>query len=476
MRTQSALDTALLTSPATARATYCKVEIDRDNAGTWVEVSNWNGLDFVRSVTYGETSSAPAWSASVALSLHAQDRPALSLSPLMANSLLNAGGVLVEAYKKIRISTSTVPIGDPASTYNEVFNGRISRWGISNGVLNLECRDQTGVLLDRLVETETEYGSDTPASASANELQEIIQNIIDDNYNTAADISGTASAPRGNALSARTTDGSPVQLYSTTGDSTTPWKAADDTGWSLRRFLATKDTVWAWIQRLADMIGYRLRYRWHSGSGVDAFVLVLEDPDRTSPSVVLTLDPTSGQCRLPSVGNDIANVRNVWRVGYLLNGGEDQSVTATDATSVTKYGRRVAEAMEGSSSQIDTSTEAQAMADALLDDTSEPTATIQVDLPFLWYLELNDLVRVNADGIHFDSNQDLICIARQNTIAQGGAAMTRFTLQGTLEVGRTRPPQRTYKNPRRDDVRQATITMAGGGLLGNSSFGGSGGE
>ncbi|NIU03759.1 MAG: hypothetical protein GWO40_05575 [Gammaproteobacteria bacterium] len=413
---------------------------------------------------------------SAELSLHAQDRPAVSLSSLMANSLVNSGGVLCKLYQRVRISTSTVPDGDAAGTYNEVFLGRIDEWSISGGTLRLSGRDETGRLLDRLVETETEYGDDDPAGASANELQEIIQNILDDHFNTASDISGTASADRDTKLSGRTTDGSPVQLYSTTGDSATPWKAADDTGWSLRRFLATKDTVWAWISRLAGMIGWKLRYRWHSGSGVDAFVLVLEEPDRTSPSSVITLDPTKGQCRIASTGLKIQGIRNVWRVGYMLNGGEDQSETASDATSITANGRRVAEAQEGSASQVDTSTEAQAMADNLLSDTATPVATVQVDVPYLWYLELNDMVTLKADGINFDSDQSLIVIGRSNTISQGGAAMTRLTLQGTLEKGRTRPAQRTYENPRRGPAYAFSLMASGGGMLANSNFSDSGNE
>lgn len=449
MRTKSALDTALLASPNASRATYCKVELDRDGAGTWVDLSDWNGLDFVRAVNFGESVNIPAWTATVSFALYARDNPALSLSPWMANSVINSGGVLCRQYRRLRISTATVPVGDPRpASFNEVFLGRVDSVRVAGQTIELVARDQAGVLQDRFLKTEVDYGSDTPSTATANELQEIIQNILDDHYNTASDISGTASAPRANKLSARTTDGAPFQLYSANGTAATPWNASDDTGWSLRRFIATKATVWQWIQRLSEMIGYRLRFRWHSGSGVDAFVLVLEEPDRSSPSTVLTIDPQAGQCAIQSVALDIQDVRNTWHVGYALNGGASAAVVATDATSITTNGERYAEAMEGSASQIDTATEAQAMADALLSDTKDPVATVQVTLPYLWYVETNDMVQLNKDDIFLDSNQTLCCVARGNSIVQGGPAMTTLTLQGALQTGPTRVPQRVFANPR----------------------------
>ena len=474
MRTRSALDIALLSSPAMARSTYAKVEVDRTGSGAWVDLSDWNGIDYVRSVRYGETVDQPAWTAVVSLSLWDRDLPETSTSPLMANSLVNTAGVLCRPYRKIRISTATVPQGDPKpATYNEVFLGRIDSYRLSGGTLELSCRDQAGDLMDRFIRVEQWYGSDTPTTATANEAQEIIQNLIDDHYNTASDISGTASAPRANKLSARTTDGAPYQLYSANGTAATPWSAAvgTDTGWSIRYFLANKSPLWQWLQTITDQIGYRLRFRWHEGSGIDAFVLVLEEPDRTSPSSSITLDPTLGQCRVTGIANSAQNVRNLWRVGYAKDGGAADSVTATNAASVTKYGERYAEVNEDASSQIDSSTEAQAMADAFLADTKEPTATVGVTMPYAWYLQTNDLVTVNADDIHFDSAQTLTLVSRQNMIQQGGAATSELTLQGTLETGRTRKPQRVFRRRRRSPAVKATQRLRRLSLVPNSDFG-----
>lgn len=477
MRTQTDSDKALLTAPNAARATYIKVEIDRTGSGAWVELNDWNGLDFVRAVRYREQVGSNAWAAVVRCALILQDSPTrVSLSPLVASSELNVGGTLIDCNKRIRISTSTVPIGDAPGTYNEVFLGRIDDWRLSDTEIEIACRDQTGHLQDRIIETEYEYGDDDPAGATANQLQEIIQNIIDDHYNIASDIAGTASAPRANDLSARTTDGSPVQLYSVNGTAATPWNAADNTGWSLRRFIATKRPVWQWLTQLAEQIGYWIHYRWHNGAGIDAFVLVLESPDRGSPSSVLTLDPTLGQCRVGGVSKSVVGIRNAWRVGWQEVGGSDDSVLVTDATSIGKYNRRYADVIDGTGSQIDSSTEGTLMANAFLNDTKEPVADIQVAVPYLWYLEANDIITINADNVKFDANQSLCIVGRENTIQQGGGAMTRLALNGTLQTLGPRKAQRTFAPTRKGFSLKSMTIMSRGGLIGNSDFGDVGNE
>jgi hypothetical protein len=466
MRTKSDTDTALLTAPSQARSTYVKVEIDRDGAGTWVDLTDQYGQDYVVGVSYGENVDVPAWTAQVQLLTWGRDDPTLSLSPLMANSLLNTGGVLIQPYRKLRISTATVPMGDPKpATYQEVFLGRIDSYDLSVDGITVNCRDQWGELQDRFVEIEKDYGEDDPVgSATGNELQEIIQDMLDDHINT------TASAPAGATLSGRTTDGVPFQLYSAQGNGTTPWNAADDTGWSLRRFLATKSPLAEWVLRLAEMIGFRLRFRWHEGTSVDAFVLVLEEPDRGTPASDITLDPTKGQCAVTGIALDNQRIRNVWNVGYAINGEESASVQQTNAASITKYGRRFAEVVEGSSSQIDTHNEANTMATAFLNDTKEPTATVGLRLPYVWYMQTNDIVTVVADGLHFDSNQSLACVARQNRIEQGGSATTDLTLHGTLQTGHTRRVQRQYEKQRWSRVKGSSLALSRGSKLGNSSF------
>jgi len=450
MRTPTAQETAIVSGRAGMQRVWLKVEIDRDNAGTWVDLTDLHGIDWVLGVSYGESVDITAWTARVTFRLHAFDNPEASLSPLMANSILNDGGVMIQPYRRIKISTATVPIDDPKpSTFNLVFAGRIDSYEISGNTVSVACRDRTSDLQDCFIETEKTYGDDDPTSpANANELQDIIQDLIDDHYNTRADIvagySGAASTVAGTDLHLRDpasggTVGVPYHLYSAQGTAAGPWNSADDTGWSLRSWVQQKSPLFESLVRLADMIGYSLRFRWHNGSGISDIVLVLEEPDRSSTTANLTLDPTtSANIVIKSLSLDITGIRNVWRVGFPRNGGTASSTVATDAASISKYGRRYAEINEGSSSQIDTSTEAVAMRDALLADTKEPVATVQIETPYLYYVQLNDLIKVKADGRFLDSDQTLAVISRQNTIQQGGAAKSVFVLQGTVQSAKRR--------------------------------------
>jgi hypothetical protein len=202
-------------------------------------------------------------------------------------------------------------------------------------------------------------------------------------------------------------------------------------GWNLRTFGNTKAPVWEWIKKLADQRGAQLRMRWHEGTGINDFVLVLEVPDRAKSTADFTLDPTLGQCALSP-----QNVRNAWRVGYALNGGEATATDiATDSASINKYGRLYAEMSEGSGSQIDTATEANTLRDNNLADTKEPTAQVSLSLPYRWNVQLNDLVEVKADGFYFEADQKLAVLSRRNTIQQGGPASTILKLEGLPKIG-----------------------------------------
>lgn len=484
MRTLTAAETALLTAPSGGYATWTKVEIDRDNAGTWVNMSTLLGIDWVIGCTYGESIDTPAWTASVTLMLTAFDNPELSLSPFISASLCNSGGVIIQPYRRIRISTAIVPVGSPApSTYNLVFKGRIDSYELGHDSITIQCRDQTGDLQDCFIKKVRSYGSDTPGSATGeNQLQSLIQDLIDHNYNTRSDIvtsySGAASAPANTTLSSRDTGsggtiGVPYHLHSATGTSSNNWAAADDTNWSLRRWGAAKAGLWQTIQQLADMIGYTLRFRWHDGSGISSIVLVLEDPDRSTTTAHMTIDVTAGgPATIRGVNGDIADVRNYWRVGYAKDGAVNKSVTSAGAVSITKYGERYAEVQEGAQSQIDTSTEAQAMADGFLSDTEEPVAVVQVETNYMYHVQLNDRIKLTADGRFFDTDQTLVCVARTNTISQGGPARSELTLTGTVQTsGRVRHValQRVF-----DSVRSSPVLVqstAESGLLVNGTFG-----
>jgi len=442
---------------------------------TWVDLTDLNGFDWVKSVDYGESIDTPAWTATVRLHSHLTDNPLFSLSPFLASSVNNTGGVLIQPYRKIRISTAMVPMGDPRSSasFNVVFIGRVLSYDMTPGEISVQCLDRTSELQNLFIEDERTYGDVDPTTTTAADVEEIIQNIIDDHYNTNTTIGGSASTARANPMSLRDTAGggtlgSPYHLYDASGTSTAPHDSS--TGFAIREYNQTKMPVWQAISTLAGTIGYQLRFRWHEGTSIDDFVLVMENPDRAASTANFTLDPTLGQCVINSVGLSSQNVRNVVRVGYISTGTKPLNSEDNDATSIAKYGRKFFEMNVGATSQIDTSGEADAMRDAVLNDTKEPTAQVQVMTPYLWYAQLNDLVAIEADNFFFDSQQKLAILSRRNTIQQGGPATTTLNLQGLPKSGVVKhvQDQRPYTQPRHGSKLH---TASGrGGRLSNYNF------
>ncbi len=97
-----------------------------------------------------------------------------------------------------------------------------------------------------------------------------------------------------------------------------------------------------------------------------------------------------------------------------------KAVLATDATSITKYGRLFCEIAESSASNIDTTVEAQALADRVLSDLAEPEADVAVQLVmFFPFVEICDLYTLAANDAHFDTDQKLAVISFGHRFSSG---------------------------------------------------------
>lgn len=440
MRTLTSVDTALLTSPSATRRVFLKVEITRTSAHSWggeswVDLTELLGYDWVIGARINQNIDTPADSASISLAVQIGTSPLTSLCPFISASVVNIGGVLIQPYRKVRISTATVPLGTPRSsaTFNVVFVGRIDKWKMTRNTITIECRSRLQELLDTWIEDLRQYGDDDPSTATAADIEEVIQNIIDDNYNTNSTVAGTASAPRSSPLASRTTDGAPWQLYSDNGTSTTPFNKSSGAAVRLDQFPRT--TIWDAIQRLAGTPGWRLSYRFHEGSGIDDFVLVLEDPDRTASVAALTFDPLKGQANILSSELNIINIRNRCEVSYVLFGRARFGVTVSNSASEDKYGRRYFSFTESDGSQIDTQTEAIAKANGALNDLKEPGLAVTAELPYSWFLQLNDYVAIGADNYYFDAEQKGAITSIEHSIGSDAPPTTTIAIQGQPKAG-----------------------------------------
>lgn len=449
MRTKTALDTALQGVELGSTKTHMRVEIDRSGAGTdWVEISDFEGSDFMRGAIHGEDIDGEGESLDLSCHLNLL-RPEFSLAPGMTGSLLNSGGTLVQPYRPVRMFTTTVASNGDASegTEKHVFSGRIMDHDISgrDNTIGITCRGKQGVPMDTVIEKEITYGSIAP-TGSTPQLEDVIQSIV------------TKWLP-GTEL-----------LYSETGSVATPFAVADATGLAIREYNQQRMLVWPAIQQLNAIIAYNLRYQFLE-SDVNDFVLMLTQPNRAASVADITLDPLLGQCSIVGDGHDIHRIRNHIVISYVENGQTRKSVFATDAASVTKYGRRYFEFAASSTDQLDTEAEAQTMADDSLSDLSEPLTVMSVQSPYLWYLQLGDMMAVGPDNVHTDTTTTHAVISRRNTIAQDGPAKTDVIISGSPNNGVAKHIKKfRIFPPRLQDMDRLTALSSLPGRLSNPSF------
>jgi hypothetical protein len=210
-------------------------------------------------------------------------------------------------------------------------------------------------------------------------------------------------------------------------------------GFAVTKYSQSAGPVLDALQQLVALIGWDLRPRWRASAS--AWQLALTEPQRSGASSVWTFFASEID-QYGQVAASIEDVRNVVEVVYtdgtLTSGGQLQTmrVLRTDAASVAVYGRRYFGLTEGSSSQIDSLGEAEALADAILADLSQPAIAVTADVALLWWLELNDVVTLPADGERFGAAQELAVVGLRHRVNSGGEATTTLQFYGQPRMGR----------------------------------------
>ncbi len=419
MRTLTAAQSAVLAMAH--RAHHIKVEIDRDGAGTWVDLGDLFGFPWVLGATWTEAIDQPVANATVSLR---HRNHGLSLNPFMTSSPPNVGGVLVRPYRKLRISTATTGqyMTPAASDYTLVFRGRIWQVDWAGEVITCECRDEGGDLQDTWLEASKFY--DVSAGIAVETLTQSVLSSV-------TNWGGTA-----------------VTLWSTNGTGGTPFAVADTPSWNVTNaegFMQEEMSVLDAVRRFwCDQLGWDVRYKWQATAA--DFKLVAYEPVR-SPAVDFTFSADSYTVEAAQMSN--ADVRNAVRVAYPKAGVQDGStVTVTDATSITKYGRKFMQIAEDVLSQIDTSAEATDLANNILTDVMEPTINLTLRVPYFWPAQLNDYYTLGQNGVHFSSDQSLALQAVTHTFGSG-MATSHLTLSGLPKTGLRGWTRKAYTNLRR---------------------------
>ena len=388
-------------------ATHGKTELQVTVQPTWsgsalVLSSYLDGYDFVSEISITESVDQSVATASLKLIRSVYE---ISLAPLMTNSMANQNpqpsitapgpasstyAALLQLKAPIVIYARRRPLGiedDLGAAGAVIFQGTIDSIDWADEEISIECRDLGAALVDTYIETEAEYNTHADATVEAT-----IQAVL-----TAA--------------------GTGVTLYTPTSPST-----------NFGEFKQRRENVMMACQAKADQLGWSTKYRFDPLTQTYRFTL--HDPERTRTRFDGVVDVTD-YAEFGGLHTSITDVRNAVRVTYRNSqadpsGVDDNgnpifppgSVTKTDPSSITAYGRRFMEIADSACPNIDTEPEAEAMANAILNDLSEPQLFMELELPY-WEIELGDRLKFGENTRTFDTPQTLAVLGRQVTFRDG---------------------------------------------------------
>jgi hypothetical protein len=423
-----------------------RVEVQNES-GTWINLSDLSGLDWVDDVSgLGDIDQAIEAGTLTLFREHVDTSPPtplLSLAPFQTGSPLNVDDLaayspLIHPGRGFRIwvAPMAADAGAPAypgASWHKIFDGRMDRpqWGPGD-TISVAFRDLGSWLADTIIEEERDYGATTGIP-----VEDVMQQILDDNgfSNITLVMPGGPPAP----------------------------------AWMLRPYTQARVPVLEAIRALALQIGWDLRYRWGAG---DTSELQFYAPDRNAVFADLVNGITLG----PDEYTDVVDmqigdedVRNFGRLIYVDGGtGTKAEVTAFDSASIAVFRRRYIEISEGSSSNIDTAAEAQNMIDAVIADLSTPFADHAVETFLLWPLQLGDSIQFEANDVHYDADQTYAIVRIAWRLSGGHMTSTLYTR------GKPAGGYRTWINMHglgpggRDGIPAPKFTF----LLGEESHGG----
>ena len=400
MRTVTSSQAAVYASALHARSSWAKVEVYSTITSAWVDLGSYLGYNWVKSVEISESIDSNVATATIECALLAGPQGELTASPFVTTGLFSysagfvAYGALLGIYKQIRISLAVMPldVAPSSSDYMLKFRGRIQDVSVKPFGISLMCSDEMADLAAAFIESNKDYGKDDGSIL----MEAVIQSILND-------------------------WGGSVALWSKNGTGAPTFAGGDSPAWAIKLYHQERMTVMDAIKQLADQVAYDLRFRWQTTAA--DIKLVMQAPTRTSPSVDYTFDMSS--LTNVSAGLSIADVRNYIRVQYGTKADQRFTATSSDSTSITAYGRRWMEISEELSSQIDTSGEAQNLADRAKSDLALPKLKLQGTVPMFPNAELGDYYTVTGDGLIMgDYSLGVTAITQRVEASSGTTALT----------------------------------------------------
>ena len=413
MRTLTAQETIVVAEKE--YTVHLRVKIANASA-TLVDYTDFLGKNWVREVEYEDDVDQPVAVATITLDL---DDFLISLYPLVSTSAANNTGgsyaALLEPMREVTIETMTVPLGQGtgAGTWKLVFHGDTLEIDapndVADGTLTVQCRDLGGRLQDLWLEADGT--DDTPSVRYAlvdTAVETVMQAILDD--------WGPGS----------------ITLYvpSSPGWAITGQDSGQEYGYG-----PGKVSVLEAITKLADMIGWVVRYKFDSVTGT--FRLTFYEPDREKTTPDLELAP--GQIlRFNKFARSVAGIRNRIRVYYKSDPSAPQAseVEVEDATSIAAWGVRYMEIDETEGSAIDNAIEATDLANAALSDLKNMKADGEPETLFRYDIEREDLIRLTGRTRVYDANTDVSVVSVRHRISSNGEHTSAIAVRASGPIGK----------------------------------------
>lgn len=394
MRAMTTQEEVLMNS--TERTVRLKVEV-KDTGGTWRDLSDLDGVCYVIGAEWGETLDEPGLTANIEMFWHRFDD---NMSFVITGARFSG---YVGLNQEVRIYTATIPDADSMTPeWRQMFHGVIQDIDLTDnkGKAKITARDKiVDLLMYRWNEADTTYGS-----SGGTNLETVMQNIL------TAVLVGDAPT-----------------LYVPTSP-----------GFAIVEYDLEPKSLMEAMRQLFLLIGWDCRPKWRSGTG--QFELTLYDPDRTNTTAAWTF--SADQYRtFDSFGVGVEHIRNVIDVWYYdgsTASGTDKQLSkyqASDATSITAYGRRWMELTEDPAKGINTAGEAQTLAESILSDLKDPEATFGIQVGYFPFAELNDLFAFEPENQRFTSQQKLATYAYRHAVSASGFAATYLTCTGKPKSG-----------------------------------------
>ena len=376
-----------------------KVEVKRLADTLWTDATNVAGGDWVTAISAdGDTPDKPVFSFTVRF-IRAAD--GASMAPgIVASTLNTAAGLfspLIYPGRQIRVFTGNLAAGQVRAdaVWHPWLEGEIDRADFPDDVI-AQCSSLDAVLQRAQIEAEEVRGAGDPGTPLATEMQGLLTRWFTD---------------------------TPVTLL-----------VQGDPDHGVGEYKTPLGSLGDFLLAQAQRIAWDVRYRWDETSASFRYTLYNPPREKVTPDIVLT---ASQVLEVPELSIDRASVRNAFTLTYPdKDTGRVGKRYATEPTSIKEFRRVWMGIQEPSDSSIDTAAKADALLAYARSDLARPPTEKRVRLPFLPYLTLHHVVRIEADGRRFDFPQTYSVVGPvSHEVTADGGAFTVAGLRGGSPVG-----------------------------------------